>query len=459
MRPTGQANIMHPDLIERYGSERLPRYTSYPTAPNFSTAVDASTYGRWLAAIPDGTLGSIYVHVPFCRRMCWYCGCNTQVARRDEPISAYLAALTAEIQMVGSAIVSRLDVGHVHFGGGTPTILSPRDFLTLMRELREAFAIRANAEIAIEIDPRVLSVDMATALGEAGVTRASIGVQSLDPAVQKAIGRIQSLNETDAAVANLRRAGIGAINIDLIYGLPQQSAASCIETVDACLALRPDRFAVFGYAHVPGFKKHQRKIDAATLPDSPARSRQSEAIAGRLVEAGYRPIGIDHFALPSDAMAIAAGTGRLHRNFQGYTTDPADVLIGLGASSIGRLPQGYVQNHAVLRDYTAAIAAARLATAKGIALSDEDRVRGAVIERLMCDFKVDTEAVRSSHPAVADIFGDALPGIDRLAADGLLRRDGGIIAVATEARPLVRAVAACFDAYRGAPGRTHSPAV
>ena len=241
---------------------------------------------------------------------------------------------------------------HLHFGGGTPTIVKPYEFRNLLAHLRAAFDVAAIAEIAIEIDPRILTAEMAAALGDAGVTRASLGVQSLDPTVQAAINRLQSLDETALAVDRLRAAGVGGINIDLIYGLPHQTVASCIATAEACLALRPDRFAVFGYAHVPGFKRHQRKIDEAALPDGPARGAQADAIAEVLEAAGYRRIGLDHFALPGDEMAAAAGSGSLHRNFQGYTTDAADLLIGLGASAIGRLPQGYVQNAAVTRDYS-----------------------------------------------------------------------------------------------------------
>jgi oxygen-independent coproporphyrinogen-3 oxidase len=222
-------------------------------------------------------------------------------------------------------------------------------------------------------------------------------VQSLDATVQAAINRRQSIDETALAVDRLRAAGVGGINIDLIYGLPHQTAASCVATGEACLALRPDRFSVFGYAHVPGFKRHQRKIDEAALPDGPARGAQADAITEVLEAAGYRRIGLDHFALPHDELAIAAGSGSLHRNFQGYTTDDADVLIGLGASAIGRLPQGYVQNAAVTRDYLAVPAAGGLATVRGFALAPDDRLRAALIERLMCDFRVDVAEICGRH--------------------------------------------------------------
>ena len=264
---------MRADLIARYADERLPRYTSYPTAPHFTAEVGPATYGGWLEALPADVAASLYLHVPFCRRMCWYCGCNTAVSLRDEPISAYMDALLAEIAMVRARLGREIDLAHVHFGGGTPTIVAPDDFARIMAAIDAAFRLRPEAEIAIEIDPRVLTAEMAAMLGRCGVNRASLGVQSLDPAVQAAINRRQSFDETALAVDRLRAAGIAGINIDLIYGLPLQTVASCLETVDACLTLRPDRFAVFGYAHVPAFKKHQRRIDAAPCP--PARTATS----------------------------------------------------------------------------------------------------------------------------------------------------------------------------------------
>ena len=450
---------MRPDLAARYADERLPRYTSYPTAPQFSPAVGPQRYGSWVADLPAGVRGSLYVHIPFCRRMCWYCGCNTSVAVRHDPIEAYLHALSQEIGLVARRIAKPPEIAHLHFGGGTPTIVKPYEFQRLLGQLRSAYDVARSAEIAIEIDPCALSAEMAATLGEAGVTRASLGVQSLDPAVQAAINRHQSHDDTALAVDRLRAAGIGGINIDLVYGLPGQTVASCVATVRACATLGPDRFSVFGYAHVPSFKRHQRKIDEATLPTGAERSAQAEAIAAELEGLGYRRIGLDHFARPEDAMARAADSGRLHRNFQGYTTDDADVLIGLGASAIGRLPQGFVQNSAVTRDYQAAISAGRLATVRGCALGPDDRLRGALIERLMCDFRVDVAAVCRRHGKDAGAVADAIPALDRLAADGILRRDGWLVEMAPEARSLVRVAAAAFDAYRAGSSAVHSRAV
>ncbi len=450
---------MRPDLIARYADERLPRYTSYPTAPHFSPAVGPEAYAGWLGALAAATMASLYLHIPYCRRMCWYCGCNTSVTARRGPVSAYVAALRREIAMVAAHLGRPLPVVHIHFGGGTPTIVAPGEFRTLIDHLRAGFDVRPGAEIAVEIDPRTLDLEMARTLGETGVTRASLGVQSLDPAVQAAINRRQSLDETALAVDRLRAAGIPGINIDLIYGLPHQTVASSVETVEACLSLRPDRFSVFGYAHVPAFKKHQRKIDAGALPAGAARNDQAEAVAARLEAADYLRIGLDHFVLPSDSMALAAAGGVLHRNFQGYTTDPAGTLIGLGASAIGRLPAGYVQNATVTRDYLAAIADGRFATVKGFPLGNEDRLRAELIERLMCDFRVDAASVCRARGEDIEAISDALPELDRLAGEGVIRREGWLIEVEPEARSLVRAVAAAFDAYRAQSQRTHSAAL
>jgi oxygen-independent coproporphyrinogen-3 oxidase len=447
---------MHPDLAARYADERLPRYTSYPTAPNFTRDVGPDTYAQWLGRAPATARGSLYVHIPFCRRMCWYCGCNTWVALRHEPIEAYLRALDREIALIAAHLPHRLAVGHLHFGGGTPTIVRPGEFLALMSRLRKAFDVRPDAEIAVEVDPRVLTPAMATAFGEAGVNRASLGVQSLDPVVQAAVNRRQSYEETVLAIDRLREAGVRGINIDLIYGLPHQTVASSVDTVRACLVLRPDRFSVFGYAHVPEVKRHQRKIDAAALPGGAERSAQAEAIAARLQAAGYQRIGLDHFALPEDTMATAAKSGALRRNFQGYTTDDADLLIGLGASSIGRLPQGYVQNATVTRDYLAAVKDGRLPTVRGYALRPEDRLRATLIERLMCDFRVDIADICRSHGAHPEAVADAAPALDRLAAEGILHRKGAVVEMAQGAQSLVRVAAAAFDAYRAGSGAVHS---
>jgi oxygen-independent coproporphyrinogen-3 oxidase len=450
---------MRSDLAACYGQERLPRYTSYPTAPHFSPAVGPLTYADWLRAIPAQATASLYLHVPFCRSMCWYCGCNTMVAKHDEPIAVYESALRCEIDMVARRIGRRLPVGHIHFGGGTPTVMAPESFVDLVGALRHAFFVLPSAEIAIEIDPRTLTSAMIRALALSGVNRASLGVQSFDPVVQQAINRVQSFDQTAAATTGLRQAGIAGINFDLIYGLPHQTVASCLDTVQRCVELRPDRLSVFGYAHVPGFKKHQRKIEDAWLPDSRQRYDQACAIATALQDAGYVQIGLDHFALPTDTMATAFREGRLHRNFQGYTTDGSDLLIGFGASAIGRLPQGYVQNEVAVRAYAETIASGSLAVVKGYALTEDDRLRADIIERIMCDYGVNLDAICTGYGIAPDAMLQSAPRLQSLISDGVVELHGASLAVAESSRFLVRSVAAAFDAHLDASKQLHSRAV
>lgn len=442
-----------------YRDERLPRYTSYPTAPHFGPAVDAQDYAGWLKTLAAGTATSLYLHVPFCRSMCWYCGCHTTVALRNGPIVDYLAALRGEIALVAEQLSAPLDVRHIHFGGGTPTILEPAAFVALVALLRQRFAVHPEAEIAVEIDPRRLEPAMTAALAAAGVNRASLGVQSFDPEVQKAINRIQSVEQTAAVVSGLRAAGIGAVSFDLIYGLPKQTVQSCLDTVEQCLAMRPDRFSIFGYAHVPEFKKHQRRIATADLPNGDERHEQAEAMAQSLVAAGYVRIGLDHFALPEDPMARALSQGRLHRNFQGYTTDPCEALIGFGASAIGKLPQGYVQNEVVIGRYAERIADNALPAARGYRLSAEDRLRAELIERVMCDLTVDIDAVCARHPVDPQVLAPALSALGELARDGMIDFDGSRVLLPEDARLFVRKVASVFDAHIDQSPRRYSRAV
>jgi oxygen-independent coproporphyrinogen-3 oxidase len=450
---------MRSDLARSYGQDRLPRYTSYPTAPHFSPAIGEGDYRSWLKSMPVREPASIYLHVPFCRSMCWYCGCHTSVTKRDDPIATYAAGLRAEANLVADTIGQRMPISHVHFGGGTPTIMPPETFVDIVGALRYSFFVVPDAEIAVEIDPRTLTEPMTEALGYCGVNRASLGVQSFDPAVQRAINRLQSFEQTAISVERLRRAGVGRINFDLLYGLPLQTVSSCLDTVAKCIELRPDRFSVFGYAHVPSFKKHQRKISEDALPDSTARHLQSENIAAALQDAGYVRIGLDHFALPGDSLAIARQDGRLKRNFQGYTDDTADTLIGLGASAIGRMPQGFVQNAVSTRDYLAGVAEDRLATAKGYVFTREDRFRADIIERIMCDLAVDLPRLSRLHgrdprSAIVD-----RPRIESLIADGAVTMIDDRLSISNGAEFLVRSVASAFDAHLANSAATHSRAV
>lgn len=437
--------MISPDVFARYAAMRVPRYTSYPTAPNFSPAIDGTEYRRWLRALDGSSSVSVYLHIPFCRQMCWYCGCHTTVTRRQPPVGRYVDTLVREIRLVAAELNIRPRIGHLHWGGGSPTLLSPNDVEKIREALEESFTLDPLAENAVEVDPRTLAEPLARAFGQAGVNRASLGVQSFDPVVQAAINRVQSFSTTAQAVQMLRDRGIAGINFDLIYGLPFQTAESCIDTVAQALELKPERLSVFGYAHVPSFKPHQRKIDESALPGPAKRAEQAAVIGGALTAAGYRRIGLDHFALPGDSLALASERGLLHRNFQGYTTDRCADLVAFGASAIGRLPQGFVQNATKIPDYERRIAEGRLATVRGCRMSGEDSRRASIIEQLMCNYRARVGSVDAP-----------LRGLE---ADGLIRRSGDWVEVTDEGRPLVRAVAAAFDSYLPSSTATHVAAV
>jgi oxygen-independent coproporphyrinogen-3 oxidase len=444
-------------FLPKYALAAVPRYTSYPPATQFHDGVGEADYCFWLGALASSDTLSLYVHVPFCRTLCWYCGCHTMVANRAEQVERYLDTLKAEIGRVGSHVAAGAPVVHLHFGGGTPNFLTPEQFTGLVAHLRSEFSFAAAAEIAVEADPRNLGEAHAEAFAACGVTRVSLGVQDVSPDVQKLINRVQPLEVIESAIEHLHGAGIDAINVDLMYGLPGQSVGHVVRSAEAMLALEPDRFAVFGYAHVPWFKKHQRAIDESRLPGGAERLAQAEAVAETLVGAGYAAIGLDHFAKPDDPLAKAQARGELRRNFQGYTVDPASALIGFGASSIGSLRQGFIQNEPHLGRYEAAIAAGRLPIVRGLALSDEDRLRSTVIEMLMCSLEVDIAAVCGA--SAAGILTGAWSRLSEMQDDGLVEIDGGRVRMTPEGRPYVRNVAACFDAYhQGAPSR-HSRAV
>lgn len=430
----------------------VPRYTSYPSAPHFTASVGPDIYRGWLDALPPRANVSLYIHVPFCTELCFYCGCNTRAVRKRAPIDAYADRLIEEIALLGGLNGAR--VTHLHWGGGTPSILGPQWLETVTGKLASHLDLTGLKEHAIELDPRRLDLPLVHMLKTIGVNRASLGMQDASPHVQHAIGRVQPFDLVERAAQWLRDAGIENINIDLMYGLPKQSTGDVARSAKLAASLRPQRLALFGYAHVPWFKSHQRLIDDATLPNVTERLEQARVSAETLASFGYQPIGLDHFALPADELAIAAREGRLHRNFQGYTTDDADALIGLGASAIGKLPQGFVQNAPDLAGYARSVSAGRFATVKGLALNDDDRLRAAIIERLMCDLALDL-----------DVFGGATrfePELAKLAAvaeQGLVTIDGPRIAVTEAGRPYIRIAAAAFDSYLSASPKRHSVAV
>jgi oxygen-independent coproporphyrinogen-3 oxidase len=442
------------ELLPRYEG-RAPRYTSYPTAVQFTPDVGPETYGRWLGELPLDRPVSLYAHIPFCGRLCWFCGCNTRVVHGRESIDDYVAILLDEIAMVQDRLPGRLKVSNIHLGGGTPNMLSPDNLAALFGALRRVFDIEPDAEIAAELDPAQLTDEWVRAAVSQGLNRASLGVQDLSPAVQKAVNRHEPFSVVERAAGLLRDAGVEAINLDLMYGLPKQRTEDVLETLRQVLTLDPQRIALFGYAHVPWMKAHQKLIHDEDLPLAPERLEQSEAAGAHLIAEGYVAIGMDHFARPDDPLAA----GSVHRNFQGYTTDAAQSLIGFGASAIGRLPQGFVQNQSAELAWRRAIEGGGFATARGVALTADDRFRSEIIERLMCDLSVDLDAVAARHGRSR---AELKPAIERLAegvADGVVAVEGGRVSVTELGRPFVRTVCAVFDAYVDPAAMRHSAAV
>ena len=455
------------DLVESAGfpmsqsharkyARSLPRYTSYPTAPHFHDGIGIKTYRSWLEAITDRQSLSLYAHIPFCDTLCWFCGCSTKHTRRYQPVNEYLPYLKNEISTVASLIDANAPVKTIHWGGGSPTILTPEDMLSLADAIKARFNVAGDAEFSVEIDPRGMTGKKIEALGSAGVTRASIGVQDFNERVQAAINRRQSFEETEAVMQGLRAAGISKINLDLIYGLPWQTCASVADTVARVVELKPDRLAVFGYAHVPWMKRHQTMIDDETLPGIEERFRQSQLMADLLSEAGYERIGMDHFALPDDPLSKAWRAGGLRRNFQGYTDDPADVLLGFGASAIGRMEQGYVKNVTPIAQYKELVGEHGLAVQSGYEFHADDHLRGHVIERLICDYAFSGAELRHRFGLQAE---EILNIADDFAAhddDGLVEWDRETFRITPAGRPFVRNVCAHFDAYLDQGNARHS---
>ncbi len=449
---------MDEQLIRKFAGP-VPRYTSYPTAPHFHNGVDSQTYASWLRGLGAENSLSLYVHIPYCDRLCWFCACHTKHTLRYEPIATYLKSLHREIESVGRHVSSETKVTAVHFGGGSPTMVEPEDMIALMHCLRSAFSFAENAEISVEMDPNDLDERRYDALAAIGMTRASLGVQDFDAKVQKTINRIQSFEQTRSVVDAVRARGVRSVNCDILYGLPYQTVDTLRDTVRQIISLDPDRIALFGYAHVPWMKKHQSMISEKALPNVYERYRQMTVAGEMLRQAGYHTIGIDHFAKPGDTLARALNDGELRRNFQGYTDDSADALIGLGASAIGKLPQGYVQNMVATGEYERAADTGGLCVVKGIELSVEDRVRAFVIERIMCDFSLDFFALEQlfgvdSEEAIMEAVDFA-----RSEQDGLVRLSGDRFSLTEAGKPFARSIAAIFDTYLTSGRGRHSVAV
>ena len=453
------------ELIRKYDRPG-PRYTSYPPAPHFSDDFGPADYRRLLAASAQaGRPLSLYVHLPFCRHRCLYCGCNVQIARDRGRGHAYLEVLAREVAAVAAALGDAGDgareVVQVHWGGGTPTFLAPDDLRALMALLRRHFRFAADAEIGVEVDPRECSPAHLDALAEGGVNRLSLGVQDLDDEVQRAVRRVQPAGLVQEVLAGARARGMGSVNVDLIYGLPHQTPASFAATVEEVLAMAPDRLAVFNFAYLPAMFPHQRALDGGALPDADTKLTLLQDVVERLTGAGYLFIGMDHFARPEDPLARALCDRRLTRNFQGYSTWADTDLIGFGVSAIGQVAGGYSQNMRTVAEYEAAVAAGGgLAAFRGLAPAAEDLLRRDVIVRLMCHFRLAKAEIEARHGIAFDEhFRDELTGLAPLAADGLVELAAEGIEVTPLGRLLVRNVAMAFDAYRGAPKAQYSRTV
>lgn len=450
---------MNPDWIP-FAARAVPRYTSYPTAADFTGAVSESDAGVWAAIVAPGKPLSVYLHIPFCETLCWYCGCATSVPNGYRRVGGYAARLKAEIDVWARALGPHGGIGHLHFGGGSPNALQADDFAALIEALRGRIGIRPGAEIAVELDPRTMHDGQVEAFAAAGVTRASLGVQTLAPAVQTAVNRIQPPDMVAGLVASLKSAGVAAINMDLMYGLPHQNTEDVVAAAQFAAEQGAARISVFGYAHLPWFAKHHKAIDEAALPDLIERLEQAGAAADALVAAGYLPIGLDHYSRADDALAVAYREGRLRRNFQGYTDDPCETLIGMGATSISQFREGFVQNLKDRKAWSEAIAAGRLPVERGIALTPDDRLRARAIERVMCDLSVDAAEVCREMDAPESSLGDALDRARALQSAGLCTVSGTRIDVPDTARLFLRTVAQCFDARTpAAPQQRHARAV
>ncbi|MFT4013777.1 MAG: oxygen-independent coproporphyrinogen III oxidase [Paracoccus sp. (in: a-proteobacteria)] len=445
--------------LERHGlfKTRVPRYTSYPTAPHFGPAIGAAEFGEWLAAIPAQGSISLYLHVPFCRRLCWFCACRTQGTQSLDPVRSYAQTLIREIALLKTRLAPGITLSRLHWGGGTPTLMPPEMIREIAAALHSAFPLKPDAEFSVEIDPSEIDEARMDALAEAGLTRASIGIQDFDPEIQRIIGREQSFAQTRRAVRMIRDRNIASLNADILYGLPRQDPLRIAETVQKLLALSPDRVALYGYAHVPWMARRQVMIPDDSLPLAQDRLALFETARRLFLADGYDQVGIDHFARPGDGLARAQGRGRLRRNFQGYTDDRSPALIGLGASAISRLPQGYAQNAPATNQHIAQIRQGRFSTTRGHRFTAEDLWRGRMIEALMCDFHIHAPEFTAAHGLSPARLSQILTPVARHFGN-LVRIDDQGLTILPEGRPLTRIIARMFDAYE-ASSSAHSSAI
>jgi oxygen-independent coproporphyrinogen III oxidase len=425
---------------------RVPRYTSYPTAPHFAGGVGHHQFTQWIEAIPEGSSISLYMHVPFCRRLCWFCACRTQGTSSDQPVRAYVESLKAELSILKRHLAPGITLSRLHWGGGTPTILPADQMQALAQAVFDVLPLAPTGEFSVEIDPNEIDAARLDALASAGMNRASIGVQDFDPTIQQTIGRLQSYDLTKKISDMVRDREITSLNADILFGLPHQTRTSIADSVQKLLTLSPDRVALYGYAHVPWMSRRQQMIPSESMPTPEERLALFE-VARELFEwDGYAEIGIDHFARPTDGLARAQANRTLHRNFQGYTDDTAEVLIGLGASSISRFPQGFAQNSSGTSDYTKSIRDGQFATQRGHVFAGEDLLRARIIEALMCDFRVDRAELLASFDTTPARVAELLEAAKRQFGI-MVRLDQDGLTIPKQARPLTRMIARAFDSY------------
>ena len=442
--------VIDADLIRKYGGNG-PRYTSYPTADRFIEAFDADVYRHWLRNRNVGGISrplSLYVHLPFCGAVCYYCACNKVVTRDRSRSAPYLGYLAREVELLCKELGSDKAASQVHFGGGTPTFLPDNELRELMRVLNAGFKLNPSGEYAIEIDPRGVGEERVALLAELGFNRMSLGVQDFDPVVQRAVNRIQTSDQTLAVTQAARRHGFRSINYDLIYGLPRQTVEGFRRTLDLVCEAAPDRIALYSYVHLPTVYMPQRRIAAADLPTPEVKLQLMTQAIAKLSDAGYVYIGMDHFARPDDDLALAQRQGRLTRNFQGYSSAGDADTLAIGVSAISNVGPTYSQNHKELDDYTARLDDGVLPVLRGIELSADDLVRSAVIQSLACHFRVSKESISIAHLIDFETyFAQELSQLARLRDDGLVDIDDEWITVTPSGRLLVRAVCMVFDRY------------
>ncbi|MCF6224838.1 MAG: oxygen-independent coproporphyrinogen III oxidase [Xanthomonadales bacterium] len=439
-------------LIQKYDKQG-PRYTSYPTAVQFSDSFNAAAYRQQVQLSNEELIPrslSLYVHIPFCHELCYYCGCNKKVSQHPEQAIPYLRALYREIELQAELFDHDRDVIQLHFGGGTPTYLNDTQLTGLMTQLREHFNMPQSGahEWSIEIDPRSMDENRIDLLAQLGFNRMSLGIQDFNPIVQKAVNRIQSPEQTEALIVRARQQGFQSISVDLIYGLPHQTVSSFNQTLDIVIAMRPDRLSIYNYAHLPELFRSQRLIKTEDLPSTEIKLKMFAATIQRLAAAGYRYIGMDHFALESDELCVAQDEGTLQRNFQGYSTMARCDLIGLGVSSIGQVGDCYSQNQKIIDDYQAGLEIDQLPIARGLVMNDEDRLRRTIIQQIMCQDRVDFNALSNKfHINFRKYFSVELELLEIQAADGLIVLTEDHLEVTPQGRALLRSIAMIFDQY------------